>query len=122
MKHLIRLTVILLVSLIGEVLQAWIPLPVPAGIYGMVLLFVLLCTGVVRLETVHTVGTFLIEIMPVMFIPAVVGVLDSWDTLRSMLLPAVIALLPVTWIVMAAAGHTTQALIRGKRRNGDEPK
>ena len=122
MKHLFRLSIILLISLIGEILHAIIPLPVPAGIYGMILMFVSLCTGIVRLESVRTVGMFLIEIMPVMFIPAAVGLLDSWDALQSMLLPCCIALVPVTLIVMAVSGRTTQALIRVRNKQRGENK
>ena len=122
MKHLFRLSIILFISLIGEILHAIIPLPVPAGIYGMILMFVSLCTGIVRLESVHTVGMFLIEIMPVMFIPAAVGLLDSWDALKSMLLPCCIALVPVTLIVMAVSGRTTQALVRAQNQKRGENK
>ena len=122
MKHLFRLSIILFISLIGEILHAIIPLPVPAGIYGMILMFVSLCTGIVRLESVRTVGMFLIEIMPVMFIPAAVGLLDSWDALKSMLLPCCIALVPVTLIVMAVSGRTTQALIRAQNQKRGENK
>ena len=122
MKHLFRLSIILFISLIGEILHAIIPLPVPAGIYGMILMFVSLCTGIVRLESVRAVGMFLIEIMPVMFIPAAVGLLDSWDALKSMLLPCCIALVPVTLIVMAVSGRTTQALIRAQNQKRGENK
>lgn len=122
MKHLFRLSIILLISLIGEILHAIIPLPVPAGIYGMILMFVSLCTGIVRLESVRTVGMFMIEIMPVMFIPAAVGLLDSWDALKSMLLPCCIALVPVTLIVMAVSGRTTQALVRAQNQKRGENK
>ena len=122
MKHLFRLSIILLISLIGEILHAIIPLPVPAGIYGMILMFVSLCAGIVRLESVRTVGMFLIEIMPVMFIPAAVGLLDSWDALKSMLLPCCIALVPVTLIVMAVSGRTTQTLIRAQNQKRGENK
>ena len=122
MKHLFRLSIILLISLIGEILHAIIPLPVPAGIYGMILMFVSLCTGIVRLESVRTVGMFLIEIMPVMFIPAAVGLQDSWDALKSMLLPCCIALVPVTLIVMAVSGRTTQALVRAQNQKRGENK
>lgn len=122
MKHLFHLSIILLISLIGEILHAVIPLPVPAGIYGMILMFVSLCTGIVKLESVKTVGMFLIEIMPVMFIPAAVGLLDSWDALKSMLLPCCIALVPITLIVMAVSGHATQAVICAQEKKRGERK
>ncbi len=87
MKYLKQFLIILVISFIGEVLKALLPLPVPASIYGMVILFVCLVTGVIRLDAVKETGRFLIEIMPVMFIPAGVGLMSSWGVLRPMLLP-----------------------------------
>ena len=77
MKYIFRLNIILGISLLGEFLGAVIPLPVPGSIYGLVLMLAGLCTGVIPLEKVESTGRFLIEIMPVMFIPAAVGLIDS---------------------------------------------
>ena len=75
MKYIRQFLWILLFSFVGEVLKYLIPLPVPASIYGLVLLFVALLSGVIRLEAIREVSQFLIEIMPLMFIPAAVGLL-----------------------------------------------
>ena len=64
---------ILLFSFIGEFFRMVIPLPVPASVYGLVLLLAALLTGVIKLDQVEGAADFLIEIMPVMFIPAAVG-------------------------------------------------
>ncbi len=70
MKYLRQLLLILSISFAGEVLKYFLPFPIPASIYGMVILFIGLLTGRIRLEAVKETGKFLIEIMPVMFIPA----------------------------------------------------
>ena len=56
-----------------------LPLPVPASIYGVLLMLLALCTRVIPLESVRETGRFLIEIMPLMFIPAAAGLIESWD-------------------------------------------
>lgn len=112
MKNLFRLTIILGISLLGEILGMLIPLPIPASIYGLILMLLALMTHIVPLERVETTGRFLIEIMPVMFIPAAVGLIDSWQDLRPMLLPALIAIFAVTFVVMGVTGLVTQALMR----------
>ena len=66
------------VSFVGEILHAVLPLPIPASIYGLVLMLALLMTGALKLDTVEDAGKFMIEIMPVMFIPAGVGLMESW--------------------------------------------
>ena len=78
MKYLQQFLLILCISFVGEFLKYVLPLPIPASIYGMVILFIGLLTGLIKLEQVKDVGKFLIEIMPVMFIPA--GVLGNVET------------------------------------------
>ena len=112
MNYLSQLTIILGVSFLGEMFNALIPLPIPASIYGLVIMFVLLCTGIIPVEKVRTAARFLITIMPVMFIPAAVGLMDSWNVLKGMLLPVIVIMVVSLFVVMAAAGHAAQALIR----------
>ena len=121
MKHIYRLTVILAISLLGELLNAMIPLPIPGSIYGLVLMLVGLCTGIIPLERVQTTGRFLVEIMPVMFIPAGVGLIDSWGALKPMLVPALVIIVVSTFLVMGVTGHVTQFIMsREQKRHGKE--
>lgn len=121
MKYLGQLFIILAISFAGEVLKYFLPFPIPASIYGMVILFIGLLTGWIRLEAVKETGKFLIEIMPVMFIPAGVGLMASWETLEPLLVPVSIITVAVLVIVMAVTGKTSEWLIRkerGKEKNG----
>lgn len=68
MKLLKQFLIILAISFVGEILKYLLPLPVPASIYGMVILFIGLLTGLIPLNSVRSAGKFMIEIMPVMFI------------------------------------------------------
>lgn len=115
MKWMKQFGIILLVSFVGEVLEKWIPLPIPASIYGMVIMLVGLVSGLLRLEDVQDVGDFLIEIMPILFVPAAVGLMDSWGTMKALLLPSVVMLVVVTVLVIAVTGRVTQVLIRRKK-------
>ena len=117
MKHVFQFALILGVSFLGEVLNRVIPLPIPASIYGLVLMFVLLATRIVPLEAVRGTGKFLIEIMPVMFIPPSVSFIANLDVVRSMLTPLLLAGIATTFIVLAASGLVTQAVIRKTRKN-----
>ncbi len=118
MKILKQIAIIWAVTLAGELLSALIPLSIPAGVYGLVLMLVLLLTGVIKLEQVERAGLFLVEIMPVMFIPAAAGLLDTWDSLRQFAVPFLITITLITWLVMALSGKLTQALM--KREGKDQ--
>ena len=80
MKFMKQFGIILAVTFLGEALKYVIPLPIPASIYGLVLMLLALCTGILKLDQVKEAATFLIEIMPMMFIPAAVGLMDSLGT------------------------------------------
>lgn len=116
MKYVKEFTIILFVSFAGEVLRYVLPLPVPASIYGLVLMLLALCTGAVKLEHVKQTGDFLVEIMPILFIPAAVGLLDSWVELKEIWLPVTAITILTTVFVMAVAGRATQCMIRKDKK------
>ena len=115
MKYLKQFFLIIVISFIGEILHAVVPLSIPASIYGIVLLFTGLVTGIIPLAAVKDAGAFLIEIMPVMFVPAAVGLIESWDLLRNHLISYVIVTFVTTVVVMAVTGVVTQKVIRSRK-------
>lgn len=116
MKFLKQVLIIFGISCIGEMMKYFIPLPIPASIYGMVLLFIGLMSGVIKISSVREVGNFLIEIMPVMFIPAGVGLLTSWGVLKPLLVPVLVITVVTIVTVMAVSGRTSQWVITASRR------
>ena len=132
MKYIYQLFIILVVTFVGELLHYFIPIPVPASIYGLIIMLILLCTKVVKLEHVERTSDFLIEIMPLMFIPAGVGLMKSWGVLKPLIIPVVvitvislIAVMAViitiisTIVVMAVTGKATELIMKtGKKKEG----
>ena len=131
MKLLRQFLIILAISFVGEALKYLLPLPVPASIYGMLILFVGLLTGLIKLSWVKDAGKFLIAVMPVMFIPAGVGLMSSWGVLKpvsythlraheTVLKPMLVPVLVVTVVaiitVMAVTGQASQIIIRADRK------
>ena len=116
MKYLYQFLLILFISFLGELLKILLPFPIPASIYGMVILFVGLLSGIIRLDAVREAGKFLIEIMPVMFIPAGVGLMASWGNLKPVLIPFSIITIVVLITVMVATGQVSQLVIRHAKR------
>ena len=116
MKYLRQFFIILFISFLGEILRKLIPLPIPASVYGLILMLTALCTGMIKLEQVKEASDFLIEIMPVMFIPAAVGLLDSWEALKPVWAPVAVITISTTVLVMAATGLVTQFMIRKEKK------
>ena len=120
MKYIRQFLIILSVSCIGEVLNHLIPLPIPASIYGLVIMLGLLVSKILKIEAVENVADLLVEIMPVLFIPAAVGLIVSWKQLESMLIPALVITVASTVLVILVTGKITDLLISKKGAGKNE--
>lgn len=117
MKFLIQFLIIIAFSFLGELLHYCLPLPIPASIYGIVLLFIALELKWVKVKDIRETSSFLIAVMPVMFIPAAVGLIDSWSSVSQAWFQYIIVTVISTFIVMGVSGMLTQYVIRkGKEK------
>ena len=121
MRYLKQFTIILLISLLGEILSFFIPLPIPASIYGIAIMLVLLISGKLKVASVKEASAFLIAVMPVMFIPSTVGLTDSFPLLQGSLIAYAVILIVSTVAVMAVSGLVTQRIIRSNKAKEDRP-
>ena len=118
-KYIFQFARITAFCLAGEVLAAVLPLPIPASVYGLLLMVAALKTGLLRLEQVRETGLFLTGIFPLLFVPAAAGVMELGSQLINLLLPAVLAIVPITALVMAVTGMVAQKCAGGKEhKNG----
>lgn len=119
MRYVKQFAIILTISFAGEVLRALLPLPVPASIYGLVLMLLALCLHILPVAAVKETASFLVEIMPLMFIPAAVGLTESWDRISPIFWELIAVTAVSTILVMAVSGRVTQAVLR---RSGPDRK
>ncbi len=119
MKIIKQTALIMGISFAGEILHHLIPFPVPASIYGILILFTGLMSGLIKLEQVKDTGEFLILIMPMLFIPSITGLINVWDRIRVKWLQYLLMIVVSTVIVMVVSGRVTQALLK-KDRDEDE--
>ncbi|MBR4513458.1 MAG: CidA/LrgA family protein [Lachnospiraceae bacterium] len=117
MKYIKQFIIILAISFAGELLHSVIPAPIPASIYGLVLMFLLLFTKILKVEAVKETSAFLIEIMPLVFIPAAVGLVNSWELISGKWYMYVTVIIVTTVLVMAVSGLVTQLVIRLGKKN-----
>jgi holin-like protein len=120
MKYIREFGIIIVISLIGELLNYLIPLPIPSSIYGLVIMFLCLHFKIVKVADVKKTAVFLIEIMPLMFIPAAVGIIESWDIIKPNVIAYAIITIVSTVLVMAVAGRVTQRVIRHSKKGDKE--
>lgn len=117
MKYIRQFLIILLFCFLGEFLKYLIPLPIPTSIYGLILMLTALLTGILKVDQVDETAVFLIDIMPVMFIPAGVGLLTSIEALRPNLAAIIVITVLTTVFVMGITGITAQFVMKRKKGN-----
>lgn len=110
MAAVMQLGIILAVSFAGEALAALLPLPVPGSVYGLCLMLALLCTGLLKADRIRKTASFLIEMMPLLFVPGTAGLMESWGVLKPALVPFLLAVTAVTALVMAVTGLVVQRM------------
>ncbi len=102
-------------SLAGELAHHLLPLPVPASIYGLLGLLAALKAGWLHPAKVERTADFLVEIMPLLFVPAGVGLVASWEDLRPVLVPVLLITLVSTVLVFGVTGMVAQRLLDRKK-------
>lgn len=122
MKYMKQAGIIATISFIGELLHFFVPLPIPASVYGMVILFVLLCLKIIKLPQVENVANWLLSVMPIFFIAPSVGLINSFDSVKGQVLPLLFICFISTVVVTVLTGLIAQGIIRlqKKRKGGRE--
>lgn len=116
MKYIKQLLIILLVSFIAEAMEYFIPLPVAASVYGLILMLIGLMTGIIPLEKVEGAADYLVGIMALMFVPPTVGIMATVDELKEMGVALVVISAVSTLIIMVVTGKVAQFILNRKKR------
>lgn len=117
MKYLKQAFVILAFSLAGQALQKYIPLPIPAAIYGFVLLFIALSTGLLKESHIDGTAGFLTKLLPVLFIAPAVNLLSYWDLIAAKWAGIITTVVVSTFCVFGVAGLVTKHLSRKEAKD-----
>ena len=111
MQYLKQFMIILAFSLVGQALETLIPLPVPAAVYGLVLLLVALLTGIVKLEKVKGTADFLVSLMPILLIAPAVKVLEYWGIIAPNAGAILVITIATTGVIFGISGLVTKWLM-----------
>lgn len=122
MKYMMQIGIIATISFIAELLHYFLPLPIPASVYGLVILFVLLCLKVIKLPQIEEVADWMLSIMPIFFIAPSVGLINSFESIQGQVVPLLLICFLSTVVVTALTGLVSQGIIRlqKKKKGGKE--
>lgn len=119
MKYLSQFCIIMGFTFVGEAIQRIVPLPIPGSVYSLVLLFLALCFGLVKLEQVKDAAHFLTSILPILFVAPAVGIVEYWDLISSNLLPIILLILATTVLTFGISGTVVQRFMKKGGKDGE---
>lgn len=115
MKYLKQMGIILLFCLLGE-LCTFLPLPIPAAVYGLIFLLIALLTGIVKADSIEQTARFLLQLMPLLFVAPAAGILSHWGVIAPHLAAICIITLVTTILVFAVSGLVTKLFLPKKSK------
>ncbi len=98
----------------AEFLQKIFSLPIPSTIISIIILLTLMMSKIVKLEWVEGIGNTLLDNIPILFVPAGVGIMKEYDLLKGHIISLTIIILVSTTIVIVVTGYTVQILENSK--------
>lgn len=118
MKYIRQLGIILLFSLAGDICHILLPFPIPASIYGMALLLMAFALKLLKVEAVKETGSFLVALLPLLFVVPTVGLIACWDLIRADILKIAIVISVTTTLTFGVSGLLTRFFRKGCDENG----
>lgn len=104
---------ILFVTLfMGYLIVYFTGIPIPANVIGLLLLFIALCTGVVKLKHVDKVSEFVIKYLAIFFVVPTVGIMVYLDLIASEAVKILVPLLVSILLGFFVAGKSTEICIK----------
>ncbi|MGG4342576.1 CidA/LrgA family protein [Paenibacillus lautus] len=116
LKGTLQVAGFMLFSLGMDQLAAWLNIGIPGSILGIVVLFILLETKVLRLEWIELGANWLLAELLLFFIPAAVGIMKYFPMLEAEGLQILAVVLFSTVIVMVSSGLTAGFISSRKER------
>lgn len=120
MKFFRESILLLSIYFAGEILSKLLNLPVPGSIVGMILLFVLLTSNIIKVEKVENLANFFLDHLAFFFIPASVGLMTSFASLKGSIFKIILLCILTTIIVIAVTGITVQFICNRKSVKEDK--
>ena len=120
MKIIRQIGIIFSVCWLSVLVEKILPFAFPASVIGMLLLFICLFTGVLKIEHIQEKADFLLENMAFFFVPAGVSIIDYFDVLKNTWLQLVIICVistVVTFAVTAWSVRLTMQWMERRKKN-----
>jgi holin-like protein len=120
MKIILQIAVVFGICWIGSIISSVLPFPFPSSVISMILLFVLLLVGVIRIEHIKEKAEFLKQNMAMFFVPAGVAIMDNYGYVQGKIVPLLFICLVSTIFTFFVTAYTVKGVmwLQNKWRGG----
>ena len=112
MKLFKQFLIIISFTYLGEIASKTLHLPVPGSVIGMVLLFLALAFNLLKVESITTVGNFLLDNLSILFLPAGVGIMVYYPVIKDSWWSLLLITIVVTALTISLVGQVVQFVQR----------
>ena len=112
MKIIRQIGIIFTVCWLSILVEKVLPFAFPASVIGMILLFICLLTGVLKIEHIQEKADFLLEYMAFFFVPAGVSIINYFDVLESTWIQLVVICVISTVVTFAVTAWSVKLTVR----------
>ena len=123
MKILKQLALIIAFTLIGNLISyglSFTPVNFPGSLIGMILLFIFLLTGIVKIDSIHEVGQFFIDNMGIFFVPASIAILKQLQLISEIWWKLLIIILGAFLISFTATYYAVKLTLYLQQRHREK--
>lgn len=111
-----------IIMLVSKGIAFLLPIPMPASVIGLILLFLALCLKIIKLEQVEAFGTSLTGIISFLFVPSGISLINSLDILSAYGIQIFTVIFVATFVILAITGWGATYLLQAKERTDVEVK
>ncbi len=117
MRVLLQLALILGICYAGELLNTYTGIPIPGNILGMLILLLLLCLKIIKLEQIREVSDFFLKRLSFFFLPPAIGLMLVGDDVKSQWPLLLFLCIVITIVTMVTTGWAVQLLSKKEKAN-----
>ncbi|MBQ2974946.1 MAG: CidA/LrgA family protein [Phascolarctobacterium sp.] len=111
---------LLFLQWISTEIIAFLGIPFPPPLLGMLILTALLCTGVIKENYIEDICTALIDKMALLFLPAGVSMILYLDVIKAELLPISLTVILSSVIILCSTALVLEMLLHKKEKGGQQ--
>lgn len=111
MNILKKLIILLLICIVCDIIVYFLPFPFPGNVLAMIILFLCLFLGFVKIRHIDTASDFFLQNMAFFFIPSTVSIISYIDVLKSVLWQFVFICIITTVITFVCTAYSVKLTI-----------